>query len=483
VRRAALRLSAALLPLAAAACNLAPTDVRPAVDVPAAYKEAQGWKTAGPSDAPPPLAWWTSFNDPRLDRLEDKVASANQDLQAAIARFDIARAEARIARADLLPTVGSEASASRNTLSRVVGNTLPTQTYSNYEAGLDLQYELDLWGRVRNTARAGKARAQASADDLAAVDLRLHAELAADYFTLRADDAQQAILDQTVAAYAKAVQLTQARLNGGFAAEPELSAAEAQYRLAETQAHDIGLQRAELEHAIALLIGEPAARFSLEVAPLDTQPPAVSAELPSALLERRPDIAAAERRAAAANAEIGVARAAYFPTINLAGIFGVQSASTARLFTTPAEAWTVGPQAALILFDGGRRRGVSDAAKAAHAEAAATYRQTVLLAFSQVEDSLAQIRQLDLELQSQAQGVAAAKRSNAQAGRLFGGGLSNYYDVVTTQNIALAAQLTQAQIAGRRMVATVSLIRALGGGWPAETTAASEPSTGGQAGE
>jgi multidrug efflux system outer membrane protein len=321
---------------------------------------------------------------------------------------------------------------------------------------------------VRTQARAGRDRAQAAAGDLAAVDLSLHAELASDYFVLRADDAQQEILDRTVADYRKALELTQARHQAGYAAEPEVAAAEAQYKLAQTQDADIALQRAKLEHAIAILIGQPPARFSLTAAPLTATPPDVGLDLPATLLERRPDVAAAERRVEAANADIGVARAAYYPAINLSALLGAATGGAgAALFAAPATTWAVGPAGVLNLFDGGRRRGQNAQAKAAYNEAVATYRQTVLDAFGQVEDSLSALRRLEEEASSQHDGVAAAQRSTTHANRLFQGGLADYYGVVTAENIELSAALAEAQIRGRRMVASVQLVKALGGGWGA----------------
>jgi len=479
IRRGSLLLAAAAAATAAAGlagCDLAPPRVTPFVDVPTAYKEAApvsqspegaAWTLSSPQDAAPGGEWWRVFGDPELDRLEGQVASANQDLQAAIARYDGARAEARIAKADYYPNLDASGSATRNKASRDVVLHPPKDYYSNYAAGLDLQYEVDVWGRVRNQARAGRDRAQAAAGDLATVDLGLHAELAADYFILRSDDAQQAILDRTVGDYRKALELTQARHQAGYAAEPEVAAAEAQYKLAQTQDADIALQRAQLEHAIAILIGQPPAKFSLAAAPLTATPPAIGPDLPATLLERRPDVAAAERRVAAANADIGVARAAYYPAINLTALLGAATAGTGSILTAPASTWSVGPSSLLNVFDGGRRRGQNAQAKAAYNEAVATYRQTVLDAFGQVEDNLTALRRLEEEASTQHDGVAAAQRSTGHANRLFQGGLADYYSVVTAENVELSAELTEAQIRGRRMVAGVQLVRALGGGWDA----------------
>jgi outer membrane protein, multidrug efflux system len=451
--------------LAVGGCNLAPRYERPSVDTPPAYKEYAGWKVSNPQDSIPAGSWWRMFGDEELDGLEDRVAASNPDLQAEVARFDEAKAQARIAQANYFPNVDAAASVTRAGLSREVANPYPNWKYTDYSTGLDLQYEIDVWNRVRNQVKAQRSRAQAAAGDLAALDLSLHAELAADYFILRADDAQQAVLERTVRDYRKALDLTKARFGVGYAAESEVAAAEAQYQLAQTQLADIALQRAQLEHAIAILIGEPPARFTVAAVPLSATPPEIEPLLPGTLLERRPDVAAAERRVAAANAEIGVARAAYYPDFNLSAIAGVEAATPGRLFTSPATAWSVGPGGLLNVFDGGRRRALNAQARAAYDEAVSQYRQTVLEAYQQVEDSLASIRQLAKEDSTQEAGVVAARRSTRHANQLFTGGLSSYYDVVTAENIQLAAELTAAQIQGQRMVASVSLVRSLGGGW------------------
>ncbi|WP_158913145.1 efflux transporter outer membrane subunit [Caulobacter sp. S45] len=453
--------------LALTACNLAPPYIPPTVDKPPAFKETDGWALAQPQDTAPRGAWWTVFADPDLDRLEEQTTAANQDLQAAVANYDSARAQARIAKAGLFPTLDADGSVSRVRLSRDAANPLPNKDYANYGLGLDLQYEVDVWGRVRNQARAGRARAQAAGGDLAEVGLSLHEEVAVDYFTLRGDDAQQQVLDDTVKAYDKAYELTRARFDAGYAGEPEVAAAEAQYKLAQTQTEDIRLQRAQLEHSLAILTGQPPARFSLAPRTISATPPEVAEVLPAALLQRRPDIAAAERRVEAANADIGVARAAYYPAFNLNAVLGLQAAEPSRVFSAPAQAWSVGPEGLVNLFDGGRRRGLNQQARAAYAATVAAYRQTVLDAYGQVEDSLASVRQLRKEADSQDAGVAAAARSTGQANRLFSGGLSTYYDVVTAQNVELAAKLTAVRIHAQRMVAAVQLIRALGGGWEA----------------
>jgi NodT family efflux transporter outer membrane factor (OMF) lipoprotein len=458
---------ASLAGLLLTGCEMAPHYAAPAVAKPLAYKEDPAWTAAQPADAAPRGAWWRVFASPELDALEAKVTSANQDLKAATARFDEARALARQAQAALYPTVDAVGTGGVHRLSQDVANPLPNRRFDDYALSLDLNYEIDVWGRVRDLARAGRARAQASAADLATVDLSLHAELAIDYFTLRGLDAQQAVLEQTVAAYAKALDLTQSRFKGGYAAEADVASAQASLELARTQSAETRLNRARLEHAIAVLVGEPASSFALPPVTLAMAPPAVAPALPGALLQRRPDIAAAERRVAAANADIGAAKAAFFPQFTLAGVLGTEATAAGRLFASPAETWSLGPTGALNLFDGGRRRALDAQARAAYEEAAAAYRQTVIGAYGQVEDNLAALRLLADEDRSQGAAVEASARARAQAERRYNGGYAAYYEVITAQNIELSARLQQAQIQARRMAADVSLIKALGGGWTA----------------
>jgi multidrug efflux system outer membrane protein len=448
-----------------AACNLAPGYHQPETASVASYKEAGDWIAATPNDQVPRGQWWQIFQDPTLDALEERGTTANQDLQGAVARFDAARADARVAQADYYPNVDASGSSTRNRISGLVADPLPRRTFNQFGLGLDLSYELDVWGRVRNEASAGRFRAQASAGDLAALDLSVHAELAADYFILRGYDSDQDILDRTVQDYQKSLELTQARVNVGYARKSDVSAAEAQLENVRTQATDVRLKRANLEHAIAILTGAPPSELSLAVHLLDVIPPRVSPVLPAELLERRPDVAAAERRAAAANADIGVARAAYFPTLNLNALFGVAAAQTGSVFQAPAEVWSFGPAALLNVFDGGRRRALTAKARALHAEAVASYRQTVLNAYGEVEDNLASLHRLADEALTQQAAVTAAAESTRRAQDLYKGGLQSYFDVVEAQNIELAARLSDADIRTRRMTASVLLIKALGGGW------------------
>jgi NodT family efflux transporter outer membrane factor (OMF) lipoprotein len=452
-----------------AGCNLAPDYHRPQIATPAAFKESGDWKVAAPDEGAPRGPWWSIYKNPELDGLEDRVTQANQSLKAAVAQFQEAQAVAREARSSYFPTVNLNGAATRNKLSGTIANVRPQSLYNDYQANLNLSYEIDVWGRVRNLVEAGKDRAQASAGDLAAMDLSLHAELAIDYFMLRGDDAAQDIFDQTVRDYEKALELTTNRFNGGFAAQADVAEAQTQLLVAKTQDTNNHLLRVQLEHAIAILVGEPPANFSLEPKALSAAPPAIDAGFPGTLLERRPDIAAAERRVAAANADIGVQRAAYYPSFNLSAMFGVESAFPGQMLMAPAETWALGPSGVLSLFDGGLRDAMNDEARAAYSEMAADYRQTVLNAYGEVEDNLAALGMLEKEYATQKDAVAAAAIATTQAERRYAGGLNSYFEVVTAQNAELSARLALEDIQIRRMSASVSLIKALGGGWKADS--------------
>ncbi len=455
---------------ALSACSLSPRYQRPSVPAaPDSYKEAGEWKLATPADGTPRGRWWTMFQDRELDDLEAQVTDANQSLRAALARLEQTRAQTRIARAAWFPTLTAQANATR---SRTSLNS-PTYTPAKpavrnvFTAEGDLSYELDLFGRVRNTVAGARASEQASAGDVAALDLSVHAELASDYFTLRGLDVEQQLLDHTVADYARALQLTQNLYHGGVAAIADLQQAQAQLESARTQAEDTRLRRAQTEHAIAVLVGREPSDFSV-VARADSGElpvPEVAPGLPSELLERRPDVAAAERRVAAANAAIGVARAAYFPVFNLAGTSGVESTAASNWLSAPSRFWSIGPQALTTLFDGGLHAAQSAAAHAAYDEQVANYRATVLAAFQDVEDGLAALRQLRRESVSQAAAVTATQGALDQANLRYKGGLVSYLEVVSTENAALAARLAAVDIGVRRTNATVLLVKALGGDW------------------
>ncbi len=453
------------------ACSLAPAYKTPLSAPPAAvYKEAGDWKTAEPADSQARGAWWTIFQEPGLDELEAQVADANQDLKAAYARLVQARAATRIARADLFPTLTARSSATRSR-SSVNSPTFPRGAEpvgNNFDLEADLSYEVDVWGRVRNAVAAARATQQASAADLATLDLSIHAELASDYFSLRSEDAQRQLLDQTVQDYTRALQLTQNLYNGGAAALTDVAQAQAQLETARTQAADIRLQRAQTEHAIAVLLGKNPSAFHLDDNPLliSAVPPPIDPGMPSSLLERRPDVAAAERRAAAANAQIGVARAAYFPVFSLAAAAGFDSSSASNWLTAPSRLWTLGPAAGLLtVFDAGRHRAQSAQAKAAYDEQAANYRNAVLTAYQEVEDNLAALRELQLESVSEAGAVKATATALEQAQYRYKAGLVTYLEVATAENTSLQAQLANVSIQLRRMSASVLLVKALGGGW------------------
>jgi NodT family efflux transporter outer membrane factor (OMF) lipoprotein len=468
-----MRLGAALLAAGAtlvAACSLAPRYRTPATAPPApVYKELDGWKLAAPADNAPRGPWWQMFHEDELDSLEARVSAANQNLKAALARLDEASAQTRFARAGFFPTLTANASATRERLSANApefpagGQTL----YDDFVAGGALSWELDVFGRIRNTVAGARATEQASAGDLAALDLATHAQLANDYFMLRGLDAQQQLLDHTVADYAKALALTQDLYHGGAAALSDVQQAQAQLETARTQAEDTRLHRAQTEHAIAVLVGEQASSFSVAPRPLpsDVQPPAVDPGLPSQLLERRPDVAAAERRVAAANANIGVARAAYFPDFSLQAAAGWQSVAQSTWLSAPSRYWSVGPQGLLTVFDFGAHAAQAAEAHAAYDEQVADYRGTVLTAFQDVEDNLAALRQLERESISQAAAVEATQGALDQANYRYKGGIVTYLEVVSTENAALAARLAALGIETQRLTATVQLVQALGGDW------------------
>jgi len=451
-------------------CSLAPHYERPATPAAAeTYKESGDWKLAMPADTTPRGHWWALFGDTDLDALEDQLTEANQSLKAALARLEEARAQTREARASYFPTLDADASAVRTKTSLNSPNYVPgkPQTVNLFTLSGDLSYEIDLFGRVRNSVAGARFSEQASAGDVAALDLALHAELATDYLTLRGLDVQQQLLDQTVTDYARALQLTQNLYRGGAAAIADVQQAEAQLDTARTQAEDTRLRRAQTEHAIAVLVGREASSFSIAPHPAQHMAalPTVAPGLPSQLLERRPDVAAAERRVAAANAGIGVARAAYFPVFSIFGDGGLQSAQSSSWLSAPSQFWSIGPQAVLTLFDGGLRRAQSAAAHASYDEQVANYRATVLTAYQDVEDNLAALRQLQRESVSQAAAVQATQGALDQANLRYKGGIVTYLEVVSTENAVLAARLSAVDIEIRRASATVLLIKALGGDW------------------
>jgi outer membrane protein, multidrug efflux system len=460
---------AALLALLAG-CSLAPRYHTPATATPApAYKELDGWKLAAPADNLPRGPWWQMFQDEELNALESQVSAANQNLKAALARLEEAAAQTRFARSSFFPTVTADASATRERLSANAPQFPPGgQThYNDFVTGGTLSWEIDLFGRIRNTVAGARATEQATAGDVAALDLATHAQLASDYYMLRGLDAQQEILDHTVSDYSRALTLTRDLYQGGAAALSDVEQAQAQLETARTQAEDTRLHRAQTEHAIAVLVGQQASSFSLPARPLpvDLLPPGVDPGLPSQLLERRPDVAAAERRVAAANANIGVARAAYFPVFSLAGAAGWQSIASSSWFAAPSRYWSIGPQGVLTVLDFGAHAAQAAAAHAAYDEQVADYRGTALSAFQDVEDNLAALRQLERESLSQAAAVEATQGALDQANYRYKGGIVTYLEVVSTENAALAARLAALGIQTQRLTSTVQLVQALGGDW------------------
>lgn len=451
-----------------AGCAVGPKYHRPPVEVPPSYKEVGNWKAAQPSEESLRGNWWEIFNDPQLNTLEQQVNISNQNLKAAEAQYTQARALVRYNRADYFPTVAAGASASR---ARVSKNAPPQGAISNgrtendFQLPIQLSYEIDAWGRVRKNVESYREAAQASAADLATVNLSMHAQLALFYFQARSLDAQEQLLQSTVAQYEQALQLNQSRFDGGVGSEVEVEQAQTQLKTTIAQAQDVGVLRAQFEHAVATLIGKPASSFSLAPLPLRTPPPAIPIGLPSQLLERRPDIASAERQMATANARVGVAKAAYYPLLNLTAAGGFESGALTTLLQGPSGVWAVGGQAIQTLFDGGRRRAASDQAIEAYDQNVATYRETVLTSFQQVEDNLAALRILEDEARTQNEAVLAAQKSLDLSIQRYKGGVTSYLEVTVAQSAALADESTAVNILGRRMVAAVQLTQALGGGW------------------
>lgn len=453
-----------LPPVAAAAPGAEPQ----AQAVPSSFTEGVDWKAALPGDQALRGAWWEVFNDADLNALEQRISVSNQTLKAAEARFRQARALVRVNRAAQFPTVRATPSIGDARLSSNRPNAPASVANGNsgdFVLAGDVSYEVDVWGRVRKTVEAATATAQASAADLETVSLSLHAELALNYLSLRSLDAQQKLLDENVAAFERALELTQNRYKGGIASGSDVAQARTQLETTRAQAVDVGVARSQFEHAIAILVGQTPETFKLAAKPLDTPPPGIPVGVPSALLERRPDIASAERRVAEANAQIGIARTAFFPTLLLGARAGFESASIADWFNWPSRLWSIGPSAVQTIFDGGRRRALSDAAQASYDATVATYRDTVLNAFGDVEDGLAALRILEHEADVQQAAVDAAQESLMHAENRYKGGLANYLEVTTAQNIALNNQRTAVGLLQRRMTATVLLIKSLGGGW------------------
>ena len=476
MKRCSAAIAAALLALTG--CMVGPKYVKPSVPMalgfkeagPDAYKEIANWHISQPADAVQRGEWWTIFGDTELNTLEPQIAINNQDLKAADARFREARALIRFNHASLYPTIGVApfAGGVRDSSNRPYFNATALNNgngESDIQLPVDLNYEIDLWGRIRRTVSAAREEAQASAADRQTAMLSLQAELAVDYFEARSADAQENLLEDTVKTYEEAYRITNNRFEGGVSPKSDVDQAETQLETARVQARDITLQRAQFEHAIAVLLGVPPASFTLSYVPLDAHQPAIPTGLPSELLERRPDIAAAERRVAEANDRIGIARAAFYPTLSLSGAVGFEGSSFANLFDPASFLWSIGPTLSQTIFDAGRRRSLSEQANASYDETVANYRQTTLSAFQQVEDNLVALRVLTQEADHQHRATLAAESAEQIFNNRYVGGLDTYLQVVTAQTTALANERNDIDIMRRQMDASVLLVKALGGGW------------------
>lgn len=460
-----------LVPLAAAVlagCMVGPDYVRPSAPVPDAYKEMEGWKRAEPRDAIERGRWWEMFGDRELDALAARVDISNQNIRLAEANYRQAQALTEQARAGLFPTVNAGGSVIRSKSPSLSNQpSFATGAVNNYNLNVNASWELDLWGKVRRGIEAGEANWQASAADLESARLSAQASVAQSYLALRIVDVQRRVLEETVAAYQKTLELTQNRYAAGVAARVDVVQADVQLKSAQAQLVDLGVDRALLEHAIATLIGEPASTFSIARAPLVAVLPTIPVGVPSELLERRPDIAAAERSVAAANAQIGVAQAAFYPTLTLSAAGGFRSTSFADWLSAPSRFWSLGAALAQNIFDGGLRRAVSDQAIATYDGQVATYRQTVLASFQDVEDNLASLRILEEEAKLQDAAASGARVSVDLTTNQYKAGIVSYLNVIAAQTIALNNERTAVNIQGRRLVASVALVKAVGGGWDA----------------
>jgi NodT family efflux transporter outer membrane factor (OMF) lipoprotein len=457
-------LAAALL----AGCNFAPKYARPTMETPPAFKEINGWKMAQPSDHVLRGKWWEMFNDPLLNSLEEQCTRSNQNVKAAFGTFLASRAVAKQAWAGLWPTVSATPSVTRLRQAALRSGGVGTGsafTTDDYELPFDASWEPDFWGSLRNTLKANEYAAQSSAANLQNALLLAQADLAGDYYQLRTQDSLKKLLDDTVVAYKHTYDLNVALFKTGINSDENVAQAETQWKTTLAQATGVDIQRQQLEHAIAVLVGEVPSTFSIPVAPLKDKAPDIPVSLPSELLERRPDIAAAERTVAQYNAQIGVARAAYFPTITLSAAGGWESSKIESLFNGPSLMWSIGASAAETIFDAGRRKAVVEQAKAQREQAAAAYRQTVLAAFQAVEDNLVSLRVLATQIRQADDAVDAAQRNLNLALNRYQLGIDSYLNVITAQTTLLSNQQTALTLRQQRMTSSVQLIMALGGGW------------------
>ena len=467
---AGLGVLAAILQLSAS-CVVGPNYVRPPAPVPGAYKEMEGWKKAEPKDHLLRGMWWTLFNDPQLTALEEKVSISNQNIAQAEAQFRQARALVQVARSAYFPTAAIGPSFQRGF------QTSPqqgTQTLSLWSLPVDVSWGPDLFGRVRRNVESSRASAQATAADLENVRLTMCAEVAQDYFQLRALDAQKQLLEQTVKAYSKSLQMTRNKYTSGVSSRGDVLQAETQLKTTQAQEISVGVQRAQLEHAIAMLVGKPASDFSIPFSPLTATPPPIPVGLPSELLERRPDVAAAERQMAAANAQIGVAMAAFYPTVTLSASGGSQTLDVSKWLTWPTRFWSIGTAISETLFEGGLRKAQTEQARASYDATVASYRQTVLTGFQEVEDNLSTLRILEQQALAQEDAVKTSQDSLAVIVNQYGAGIVAYLNVIVAQTTELGNEITALNVEGQRMTAAVLLIEALGGGWDASALPTNE---------
>jgi NodT family efflux transporter outer membrane factor (OMF) lipoprotein len=465
-------IAAAVLTALATSCTVGPKYVRPtsAVSpafkepVPESYKELTGWKTGQPRDTVARGKWWEVFGDPDLNALEEQIDVNNQNIAQAEANYRGARAVIKTSRAGLFPQITTAPAVTGSRTSGSRGNTsFQPRSVADINIPFDATWEADVWGRVRKTVEANIETAQASAGDLENIRLSMQAALALDYFQLHGLDAQKQLLETTVTAYQKALDLTNNRYNQGVASQIDVVQARTQLEQTRAQATDTLVNRNNLEHAIAIIIGKPPSALSIPVKVLNSPPPPIPAGVPSQLLERRPDIAAAERRVAAANAQMGVAQAAFYPDITLSAAGGIEGSSLVNLFTWPSRFWSLGPTLSYTLLDFGKRKGTLEQTEAAYDAAVAVYRQNVLTAFQDVEDNLSALRVLEQEAREQAGAVTAAERSLELANNQYQGGITAYLQVITAQAIALSNEEVAVQLLTKRLTACVSLIKAIGG--------------------
>lgn len=466
--------TSAVLLLLLTSCAVGPDYQRPDTATPANFKEAGNWKIATPNDDANRGKWWEAFGDRELNNLVEQVDINNQNLKLAEAKYRQAQALGASARSSFFPTISAASSATRT--ERGVSNngsntsigaaSRASSSISNsYNLSANLNWELDLWGRIRRQVESGNASIEASAADLASARLSAQSELASNYFQLRVTDAQKQLLDNTVAAFARSLDLTNNRYNVGVAGRVDVVQADAQLKSSQAQMLDLGIQRAQLEHAIALLIGKAPGNFTLPESRWTMSLPSIPLSLPATLLERRPDIASAERRAAAANAQIGVARAAYYPTLSLAASGGYSGTALSDWISAPNRFWSLGPSLAATILDFGKRGAASDQAVAVYDQTVATYRQTVLQAFLEVEDNLAALRILEAEAKVQDEAVRASREAVALTLNQYKAGTVSYLNVVSVQTVQLSNERSAMTLMGRRLTASVALIKALGGGW------------------